>query len=190
MTNDSTGSGGVNAALRTESQFADHFALFDLPQRFEVDTAALEQAFHAIQQRVHPDRFARAADAEKRVAMQWAAQANDAYRTLKSPLERAIYMLRLRGIDVRSEQDTSIAPGFLMQQMEWREAIEDASAARNVSALETVLDELREAGRVRFDKLAAWLDSGADQPAAETARELLFIARVESEVDRQLSRLE
>lgn len=168
----------------------DHFALFGLPVRFALDTHALDEAYRALQQRVHPDCFARASDTEKRVAMQWATRANEGYRALRSPLERAIYLLMLRGIDVRSERDTSIAPDFLMQQMAWRESLEDAAEARNVGALDALLDELREAEDVRLDKLGGWLDSGADQPAAETARELLFIDRVRAEVDRQLSRLD
>lgn len=169
---------------------ATHFALFDLPTRFALDSGALDGAYRTVQARVHPDRFVGGDDAQKRVAMQWATRANEAYQVLRDPLRRAIYLLQLRGIDVQAEQNTSIAPDFLMQQIAWREAIDDAAAARNVAALEVVLDELRDAARVRFDKLAGWLDGGADQPAAETARELLFIQRVAEAACRQIERLE
>lgn len=167
-----------------------HFELFDLPTRFAIDQTALDQAYRTIQAQVHPDRFVSADDAQKRVAMQWATRANEAHKTLRDPLQRALYLLELRGVHAQAEHNTSIAPDFLMQQIEWREAIEDAAAARNVDALDRVLTDLREASRQRFDKLAGWLDSGADQPAAETARELLFIQRVVEEARKQVERIE
>lgn len=167
-----------------------HFDLFGLPTRFDVDASALDLAYRTIQAKVHPDRFVSADDAQKRVAMQWATRANEAHQTLRDPLKRAIYLLELRGVDVRAEHNTSIAPDFLMQQIEWREAIEDAASARNLGALDGVLAVLRESTRIRFDKLTGWLNSGADQPAAEAARELLFIQRVAEEARKQIERLE
>lgn len=176
--------------MSTLTADATHFALFDLPARFALDQTALDSAYRTVQAQVHPDRFVGGDDAQKRVAMQWATRANEAYQTLRDPLKRAIYLLQLRGIDVQAEQSTAIAPDFLMQQIEWREAIDDGAAARNVGALDAVLGELRDAARIRFDKLAGWLDSGADQPAAETARELLFIQRVSEAAGKQIARLE
>jgi len=81
-------------------------------------------------------------------------------------------------------------PAFLMQQMEWREGIEDAAAAKNVDALDALLTELRDEERMRFDKLGALLDSGANQPAGEAVRQLMFIERVASEIGTQIERLE
>src|ERR1700748_3229185 len=169
---------------------ADHFDLFHLPQRFAVDTHALDEAYRAVQAQVHPDRFAAAGEAQKRVAMQWASQANDASQTLKQPLKRAIYLLHLRGIDVQAENNTAMEPAFLMQQMEWRERIEDAAASRNVTELESLGRDLRDDARVRFDKLAALLDSHADQAAAEAVRQLMFIERVSEDVNTQIERLD
>lgn len=169
---------------------ADHFDLFHLPQRFAVDPRALDEAYRTVQAQVHPDRFAAAGEAQKRVAMQWASQANDAYQTLKQPLKRAIYLLHLRGIDVQAENNTAMEPAFLMQQMEWRERIEDAAASRNVAELESLGRELRDDARLRFDKLAALLDSHADQAAAEAVRQLMFIERVSEDVNTQIERLD
>ncbi|MEJ0004645.1 MAG: Fe-S protein assembly co-chaperone HscB [Pararobbsia sp.] len=169
---------------------ADHFALFDLPQRFTVDLHALDDAYRAVQAQVHPDRFAAAGEAQKRVAMQWASQANDAYRTLRQPLQRAIYLLHLRGIDVQAENNTAMEPAFLMQQMEWRERIEDAAGSRNVDELESLSRELRDDARARFEKLGALLDSHADQGAAEAVRQLMFIERVSEDVQTQIERLD
>jgi len=167
-----------------------HFELFNLPARFALDLQVLDDAYRAVQAQVHPDRFAAAGDAQKRIAMQWATRTNEAYRTLKSPLARATYLLHLRGIDVGAEDNTAMETAFLMQQIEWREQIEDAAAARHVIDLERLLDELRDEQRQRFDKLAASLDSGADQAAAEAVRQLMFIARLESEIESQLDRLD
>jgi molecular chaperone HscB len=115
-----------------------HFDLFDLPAQFALDAAVLDHAYRTVQAQVHPDRFAAAGDAQKRIAMQWATRTNEAYQTLRDPLKRATYLLSLRGIDVGAENNTAMEPAFLMQQMEWRESIEDAAAARNVDALDAL----------------------------------------------------
>jgi molecular chaperone HscB len=167
-----------------------HFDLFDLPARFALDTATLDHAYRTVQAQVHPDRFAAAGDAQKRIAMQWATRTNEAYQTLRDPLRRARYLLSLRGIDVDAENNTAMEPAFLMQQMEWRESIEDAAAAKNVDALDALLAELRDEERMRFDKLGALLDSGANQAAGEAVRQLMFIERVASEIGAQIERLE
>ena len=99
-------------------------------------------------------------------------------------------MLSLRGVDVDDHNNTAMEPAFLMQQMEWRESIEDAAAAKNLGALESLLDELRDEERMRFGKLAALIDSNADQAAGEAVRQLMFIERVASEIGAQIERLE
>ncbi|HKR38135.1 MAG TPA: Fe-S protein assembly co-chaperone HscB [Paraburkholderia sp.] len=167
-----------------------HFVLFGLPEQFAIDANALDHAYRTVQAQVHPDRFAAAGEAQKRIAMQWATRTNEAYQTLRDPLKRAKYLLHLRGIDVGAENNTAMEPAFLMQQMEWREAIEDAVGAKNVDALDALAGELRDDERVRFTKLAALLDSGSNQPAAEAVRQLMFIERVASEIDSQIERLE
>ena len=167
-----------------------HFDLFHLPVQFALDQHALDDAYRTVQAQVHPDRFAAAGDAQKRIAMQWATRTNEAYRTLRDPLKRATYMLSLRGIDVGAEHNTAMEPAFLMQQMEWRERIEDAAAAKNVDDLDALLTELRDDERVRFTKLAALLDSNADQAASEAVRQLMFIERIATEIDTQIERLE
>ncbi|WP_028216881.1 Fe-S protein assembly co-chaperone HscB [Paraburkholderia oxyphila] len=167
-----------------------HFVLFGLPEQFALDAASLDHAYRTVQAQVHPDRFAAAGEAQKRVAMQWATRANEAYQTLRDPLKRATYLLHLRGLDVGAENNTAMEPAFLMQQMEWREAIEDAVGAKNVDALDALLAELRDDERVRLAKLGALLDSGSNQPAAEAVRQLMFVERVAAEVDAQIERLE
>ncbi len=84
------------------------FCAVGLPAQYGVDEAALDAAYRTVQSQAHPDRFAKAGDAERRVAMQWAAHANEAYRTLRQPLRRAIYLLGLRGVDVQAENNTAM----------------------------------------------------------------------------------
>lgn len=130
-----------------------HFVLFGLPEQFAIDADSLDHAYRTVQAQVHPDRFAAAGDAQKRVAMQWATRANEAYQTLRDPLKRAKYLLHLRGVDVGAEDNTAMEPAFLMQQMEWREAIEDAVHAKNVDALDALSGELRDDERARLAKI-------------------------------------
>ncbi|AGK48422.1 Fe-S protein assembly co-chaperone HscB [Burkholderia thailandensis MSMB121] len=167
-----------------------HFDLFHLPAQFALDEPTLDAAYRAVQSQVHPDRFAAAGDAQKRIAMQWATRANEAYQTLRDPLKRATYLLHLRGVDVGAENNTAMEPAFLMQQMEWRERIEDAAAAKNVGELDALLAELRDDRRARLAKLGVLLDSGSDQGAAEAVRQLMFVERVSAEIGAQIERLE
>ncbi|CCD40732.1 Chaperone protein HscB [Candidatus Paraburkholderia kirkii UZHbot1] len=165
-----------------------HFDLFGLPPTFVVDRQKLDDAYRTVQAQVHPDRFAAAGDVQRRLAMQWATHANEAYQTLRDPLKRARYMLSLRGVD--AENNTAMELAFLMQQMEWRENIEDAAGAKNIGALEALLDELREEERVRFTKLEALIDSRSDRAAGAAVRQLMFIERVAHEIGAQIERLE
>jgi molecular chaperone HscB len=169
---------------------SNHFELFGLPARYAIDGAALDHAYRQLQGQVHPDRFAGATDAERRVAMQRATQANEAYRVLKHPLQRAMHLLALRGVDLKSETSTSRDAEFLGRQLEWREAIEDARAARNAGTLELLLGELAGEKRTRYEHLEQLLGSGADQPAAEAARQLMFIEKLEQEIGDAVESLE
>ncbi|RJG00192.1 Fe-S protein assembly co-chaperone HscB [Noviherbaspirillum sedimenti] len=161
-----------------------HFDLFQLPQRFEIDLAALDRAYHEVQNQAHPDRFASASSAEKRVAMQWATRANEAYQTLKNPLARAKYLCELNGVDLQVESNTAMPPAFLMQQMEWREALEDAHAAKDIGALESLEGELLAARKAEVAGLAAQLDTGDFHAAALGVRRMMFVEKFEDEVAR------
>ncbi len=188
----------MNAAAVNLSVFEarphTHFELFDLPVHFALDMRALEQAYRTVQMQVHPDRFAAAGAAQKRLATQWAAQANEAYQVLKNPLKRAIYLLHLRGVDVQAEDNTAMEANFLMQQLDWREQIEEAAAEKDSAALHTLLNTLGDEKRSRFLALANLLESQADEPAQQAAanavRQLMFIERVLQEVSAQLDELE
>ena len=128
----------------------NYFELFGLTPTFDVDSAALETSFRKLQSDSHPDRFVTATASEKLAAMQTATNANEAYLTLKSPGLRGAYLLGLSGIVAVDEKNNQMPADFLMQQMEWREAVEDAENARDISALEELLDTIaREAKQLQ-----------------------------------------
>ncbi|MFL9927527.1 Fe-S protein assembly co-chaperone HscB [Herbaspirillum lusitanum] len=168
----------------------NHFALFHLPQRFAVDLKALESAYHGVQNQAHPDKFAHAGDAEKRVAMQWATRANEAYQTLKNPLKRARYLCELNGVDLQTESNTSMAPGFLMQQMEWRETLDDARAGKDLTALETLHEELKQARKAEVARIEVLLDADDFTQAAQLVRQLMFLEKFGEEIDSVFSLIE
>jgi molecular chaperone HscB len=160
----------------------NHFELFKLPARFDIDLAALDAAYRDVQGRVHPDRFVNAGDTEKRVAMQWATRANEAYQTLKNPLLRARYLVELNGIDLQTESNTAMPMDFLMQQMEWREALGEARAARDGEALDELDAQLRHERKQRLGQIARELDAGNYGQAAQDVRALMFLDKFGDEV--------
>ena len=100
------------------------FDIFGLPCQFELDSAALSASYLRLQNQTHPDRFANSSAQEKRLAVQWATRVNEAYKRLQNPMERAIYWCELHGENPRGQQ-SNLPPALLMQQMEWREALEE-----------------------------------------------------------------
>ncbi len=167
----------------------NHFELFHLPQHFAIDLDALSHAYHEVQGRVHPDKFAHAPDAEKRVAMQWATRANEAYQTLKSPLKRATYLCQLHGVDLQPESNTSMPREFLLQQMEWREALDDARASKDLGALETLDAELRGARKHEVEQIGTLLDADNYAEAGQAVRQLMFVEKFGDEVVRAFEEL-
>jgi molecular chaperone HscB len=155
----------------------NHFDLFHLPQRFAIDNAALDSAYHEVQNQVHPDKFTHATDAEKRVAMQWATRANEAYQTLKSPFKRAAYLCELNGIDLETESNTAMPREFLMQQMEWRDELEEAKAAKDIDALGKLESGLLGMRREAVTQIGKLLDAGDFMQAARLVRQLMFLEK-------------
>lgn len=168
----------------------NHFDLFHLPQDFSLDLAALDRAYHEVQNQIHPDRFANATGAEKRVAMQWATRANEAYQTLKNPFKRAAYLCELNGVDLQAESNTSMPGSFLMQQMEWREALEDARDAKDLEALERLDAALRLARTKDLIEIAATLNARDFEKAAQFVRQLMFLEKFAEEISNTFSILE
>lgn len=169
----------------------DYFALFGLPRQFEIDPAGLERAYLDLQGQVHPDRHAHRSDASKRLALQWATRVNEAYRALRKPLPRARYLLELAGVDVGLESNTSMSPEFLVEQMEWREAVAEAREAEDAEALDELHRRLAVHAREIEQALADELDRARDlTAAAETVRRLMFLDKLDQEIDDAHAALE
>ena len=160
----------------------NHFEIFGVPARFDVDLPALETRYHELQREVHPDRFANASQAEQRVSMQLATRVNEAYQTLKSPLKRAGYLLELHGVDPEFETNTAMPAEFLAGQMDRREALEKAVAAGDWERLIALSSDLR----VELDTLLAtiWRQFEAEEwnAASATLRQLMFLEKFGEEI--------
>lgn len=176
---------------------ANYFELFGLPVSFVVDRSVLDRAYRDVQAQVHPDKFAHASDTEQRLAMQWATQVNEAYTSLKTPLRRARYMLELAGVDAALENNTAMPAAFLIEQMEWREAVHEAVQAGSLHDVEELHHRLKNDLAARYERLSSLLDAlnsrKKDDPAAEAAgevRKLMFLDKLLHDIDEQLTSLE
>ena len=169
---------------------ANHFELMGLPVAFAIDAPQLERAYRELQSRVHPDKFAAGSGTDKRLAMQWATRANEAYRTLKDPVARARYMLSLKGFDTGEETNTSMPADFLMEQMELREASATARSQRDGSALEALRATLAASRDEMLRMLGRALDADRNYDAGcSLVRKLRFIEKLDEEVDESLEGL-
>jgi molecular chaperone HscB len=174
----------MSAAAARASTSSSHFELFGLDPAFAIDMERLEQAYREIQSRVHPDRFAHAGHAERRASLQWTTRVNEAYRALKSPVQRASHILSLHGVDVAFETNTAMPQEFLMQQMELREALETAVHGKDPNGLAKLQKHLDGEKQALEKQLAERIDRDKDfEGAAGVVRELQFLEKLEAEID-------
>ena len=160
------------------------FELFGLEPAFALDAEALERSYREIQARVHPDRFARAGDAERRASLQWTTRVNEAYRALRDPLRRASHLLELHGVDVAFETNTAMPPEFLMQQMELRESLEEAVGKKDAASLDALRRDLEQSKRMLEKQIGESIDARKDYAgAAGLVRKLMFLDRLGAEID-------
>ncbi|MFY8103020.1 MAG: Fe-S protein assembly co-chaperone HscB [Ramlibacter sp.] len=163
------------------------FALFALPERFRQDRAALDARWKELQREAHPDRFAAKGAAAQRVALQWSVRINEAYQRLKDPLKRAAYLCELRGAPINAENNTAMPPAFLMQQMAWREALDEAASDGDLEAIDR---ELSAARTQALEAIGRLLDEAGDAPAAaQEVRALMFIERFDHDVQARFDQL-
>jgi molecular chaperone HscB len=184
---------GAGTAVRsTEAPMslqANDFALFGLPERFAIDLVQLDAKWKQLQGAAHPDRFAIETAAAQRVAMQWAIRINEAYRRLKDPLARAAYLCTLHGVDLQAENNTAMPAAFLMQQMEWRDALSEAGTLDAVDALS---DEVTAARNATLKSLQARIDDAPEvdwRAVADTVRGLMFVDKFMSDIDKRVDAL-
>ena len=175
----------------TSSSLQSHFDLFGLPPAFGLDREALEKAYLEIQSRVHPDRFAHAGDAERRASMQWTTRVNEAYRILKSPVQRAKHILELHGVDVEFETNTQMPTDFLLQQLELREELEAATAKKDAAGLDALRAGLRDEKVLLERQIAEAIDQKRDfEGSAGQVRKLMFLDRLDAEIDEAYEEIE
>ena len=165
----------------------DHFALFGLPRRFALDNEELDRRYHELQAEVHPDRHVHLADAERRLAMQWATQVNEAYQTLRRPLSRAKYLLALAGIEVDRERRMSAE--FLIEQMAWREAVAEARAAMDVEELEVLQLRLKNELALQYRQLELQFAQPGAQ-AGDLVRQLMFQEKLLADINDAFAAVE
>lgn len=161
------------------------FELFGLPVSFELDSQQLSERYRDLQRAVHPDKFANASDRERRLAVEKAALINEAFQTLKSPMNRARYMLEMRGVDFNSERETHLDPMFLMEQMELREALgEVKSAADPLMALAKSMDDIRKRHKAMIVELAELLkDESKTADGKQAVQKLQFLDKLQQEAE-------
>ncbi len=166
----------------------DDFALFGLTQRFAQDRTEIDAHWKALQRQAHPDKFAAQGGAAQRLAMQWSVRINEAYQRLKDPLKRAAYLCELGGHAVNAHDNTAMPAAFLLQQMEWRERLEEAGSA---PALHGLLDEIGVTRDELLQQCGSALDHLQDGAAAVAAvRALMFIEKFSQDLRLRLDQLE
>ena len=167
---------------------SNDFELFGVPVQFAQDRAQLDARWKELQREAHPDKFAAQGPAAQRLAMQWSVRINEAYQRLKDPLKRASYLCELHGAPINAENNTAMPSVFLMQQMEWREALEDAES---IDDLDKIALESKTGQHEQLLKIEQTLDQKKDfSEAAQQVRSLMFIERFAREVDARIDLLE
>jgi len=167
---------------------SDDFELFGLVRRFGQDRTAIDARWKDLQRQAHPDKFADQGAAAQRVAMQWSVRINEAYQRLKDPLKRAANLCELNGAPVNAENNTAMPPAFLMQQMAWREELDEA---QGVQDLERISQQVQRAKRDMLQDIERLIDDqqAFDQAVAQV-RALMFVERFEDDVNTRLDQIE
>ena len=169
---------------------SSYFALFNLEPRFALAEVELDGAYRALAARIHPDRFVDADPATQRAALELSANANEAYRTLKKPALRAQHLLGLHGV-VANDRSAAMSPAFLMEQMEWREALGEAKSSSDLGALQQLTAMVRQRIRAIHAQLATQLDEQQDHPAAAASvNQLMFVEKLAADIDDACLQLE
>ncbi len=164
------------------------FELFGVPAQFAQDRAAIDARWKALQREAHPDRFAAQGAAAQRVAMQWSVRINEAYQRLKDPLKRAAYLCEIVGAPINAHSNTAMPGAFLMQQMQWRESLEDAASGTELTQLRETVEAAQAA---LLQECAHALDVARDYGAAvQAVRALLFMDKFIHDLDRAFEKFE
>ena len=166
---------------------SNDFELFGVPAQFSQERSTLDARWKELQREAHPDKFAAQGAAAKRVAMQWSVRINEAYQRLKHPLKRASYLCELNGVPIHAETNTAMPPAFLIQQMEWREALDEATTVESLDQIAAMTTKIM---HEQLLKVEQFLDIDRNfNAAAQQVRGLMFTERFASEVDARMDQL-
>jgi molecular chaperone HscB len=167
---------------------SNDFELFGLAPKFVQDRKAIDARWKELQREVHPDKFVVQGAVAQRLAMQWSVRINEAYQRLKDPLKRAAYLCELNAVPVNAENNTAMPTEFLMQQMEWREALDEVGGSSEIDDLGEQVQCARRDVLQTFEQL---LDIEHDYPkAVQQVRILMFIERFERDVQARLDQMD
>ena len=179
---------GAGQELQQFTLSSNDFELFNLPLSFKLNRPLLDDRWKNLQRSVHPDKFSMQDVATQRVAMQYSVRVNEAYQRLKNPLKRASYLCELHGASIQAEVNTHMPAEFLLQQMQWREKLEEASSISDIGMLQ---EEVLKAKEAAFLKCENFLDNEKDWlSASEEVRALMFMERFEVDIDKRQDQLE
>jgi molecular chaperone HscB len=166
----------------------DDFELFGLTQQFAQDRAAIDTRWKELQREAHPDKFAAQGAASQRIAMQWSVRINEAYQRLKDPLKRAAYLCDLGGAAIDAQSNTAMPTAFLLQQMQWREAMDEAQSAADLDAL---MGEVNTARAQLLQQCEDALDvHRTPAQAVAPVRALMFIDKFSQDLNQRFEALE
>ena len=165
----------------------NHFELFGLSAVFDIDTDELAVRYRELQRRVHPDKFANASDQDRRLSLQMTALVNEGFHTLKDPVRRGRYLLSLRGVDLDDETDTTMDPAFLMEQIGFREELEEVRQADNphkqLAELANRIEQRLQDKLGQFRRAFANDTPDGTEKARNTVREMQFLEKLRREID-------
>jgi molecular chaperone HscB len=166
---------------------SNDFELFNLPPTFAQDRAAIDTRWKDLQREAHPDKFSSHGAAAQRVAMQWSVRINEAYQRLKDPLKRAVYLCELHNAPINAENNTAMPAAFLMQQMELREALDEAAGEDNLDEISLQANKIMHRQLSEVEHL---LDTEQDYlQAAQAVRALMFIERFKRDIEARYEAL-
>ena len=167
---------------------SNDFELFGLIQKFSQDLPAIDARWKELQREAHPDKFAGQGASAQRVAMQWSVRINEAYQRLKSPLNRAAYLCELNDSPVNAEKNTAMSASFLMQQIEWREELDEAETIEDTQQIALNAREYRHRKLLKIEHA---IDAQQNfKQAVEHVRALMFVERFATEVEARLDLLQ
>ena len=166
---------------------ATDFELFEIPAQFAQDRSALDAKWKDLQREAHPDKFAAQGSAAQRIAMQWSVRINEAYNRLKDPLKRATYLCELNGAPIEAHTNTAMPPAFMMMQIEWREALEEAETTEELEKIEHQTANYKQEQLLKIEQ---FIDVKHDYAAAANeVRALMFVARFVGEIEARLDKI-